>query len=289
MGQEQKMEQESETTQRKTKDSVFVSLFGDKKYILQLYRELYPEDNEATEEDISVNSLTSVFVNALYNDLAFSVRDQLIFFVEAQSVWDKNITLRLLLYIAETYKRYLYDTGQDLHGNANLKIPKPAVYLVYTGDKKSVPDMVSLSADFFDGDPSVDVQTKVLYRESTETIHGQYIGFCKVFNEQRKIHGNSKECIKETIRICLEKGYLTGYILSHESEVYNVLDILHDEKRSRELYWKRVRKEAEEEGIKKGKAEGIAEGIEEERARMKSVLKAKGFSDEDIADILKLN
>lgn len=29
---------------RKTKDSVFVSLFRDKQNILQLYRELYPEE-----------------------------------------------------------------------------------------------------------------------------------------------------------------------------------------------------------------------------------------------------
>ncbi len=272
------MGQETETAKRELKDSVFVLLFKDKKYILQLYRGLYPKDTEATEDDIIVNTLESVFVNTLYNDLSFAVRDKLIFFVEAQSVWDRNITFRLLLYIAETYKRYLHDSGQDLHGKAVLKIPKPAVYIVYTGNEKSVPETASLCDEFFNGDSPVEVKAAVLRSEDRETIHGQYIGFCKVFNEQRKLYGNSKKCIEETIRICLEKGYLIGFIESHESEVFTVFDELFSIDRSWDLNEKRIRKEA--------KAEGRAEGNIENAKKMLSL---KKFSHEDIIEITGLS
>ena len=33
------------------KDSVFTNLFQDKKYLIQLYRALHPEDTETTEDD----------------------------------------------------------------------------------------------------------------------------------------------------------------------------------------------------------------------------------------------
>ena len=35
---------------RKIKDSVFTNLFQDKKYLLQLYKALHPEDTDVTED-----------------------------------------------------------------------------------------------------------------------------------------------------------------------------------------------------------------------------------------------
>ena len=48
------------------KDSVFSTLFQDKKYLIQLYRALHPEDTETTEDalmDITIrNVLTNGFI-----------------------------------------------------------------------------------------------------------------------------------------------------------------------------------------------------------------------------------
>ncbi len=38
---------------RKIKDSVFTDLFKDKKYLLQLYKALHPEDIDVTEDEIA--------------------------------------------------------------------------------------------------------------------------------------------------------------------------------------------------------------------------------------------
>ena len=40
------------TPKRKIKDSVFTNLFQDKKYLLQLYKALHPEDMDVTEDEI---------------------------------------------------------------------------------------------------------------------------------------------------------------------------------------------------------------------------------------------
>ena len=39
----------------------------------------------------------------------------------------------------------------------------------------------------------VDAEVKVLYQEDENSIIGQYIIFCKVYNEQRKKYGQTKK------------------------------------------------------------------------------------------------
>lgn len=41
------------TPKRKIKDSVFTDLFQDKKYLLQLYKALHPEDSAVTEDALA--------------------------------------------------------------------------------------------------------------------------------------------------------------------------------------------------------------------------------------------
>ena len=203
-----------ETVKRRSKDSVFVTLFNDKKYVYQLYRELYPEDTDVTVDDISIKTLEAVMVNTLYNDLGFVVKDKFIVLVEAQSTWCPNIALRMMFYLSETYRRYLEETEQSEHSPVKVRLPKPDLYVVYSGEKE-VPEEVSLNDTFFEGTSPVDVKVKV-FHQIDESICGQYVGFCRVFDEQRKIHNNNLECVRETIRICRERGYLAAFLQNHE-------------------------------------------------------------------------
>lgn len=41
---------DEEVAKHTIKDSVFTDLFQDKKYLIQLYRTLYPEDQDTTED-----------------------------------------------------------------------------------------------------------------------------------------------------------------------------------------------------------------------------------------------
>ncbi len=56
-------------------------------------------------------------------------------------------------------------------------------------------------------------EVKVLYQEDEKNIIGQYIIFCKVYNEQRKKHGQTKKTVTETIRICKDRNVLKEYLL----------------------------------------------------------------------------
>ena len=280
------------TAKQKSKDSVFVNLFEDHRNVLQLYKELHPEDTKVTLSDINVTTLKTILVNTLYNDLGFIVNDgenaKYVLLVEAQSVWNPNMTLRLLFYAAETYRKFLKDSGQSVHLNKRVKLPKPELYVVYSGDRKA-PDEISFKDDYFDGDSSIDLKVKILSKTDS-TIYGQYIGFCKVYNTQRKIYDNSTKCIEETIRICLEKGYLTDYLSIHQKEVFTMMSELFDEQAQREDYNaardKEVRAEAKAEGRAEGRAEGQVEGRAEGMLNAALNMLALGtISKEDIAKV----
>ena len=90
--------------------------------------------------------------------------------------------------------------------------------MIFTGERKNIPDIIiSLREDFFGGEKiALDVEVKVLYQENEKDIIGQYIIFCKVYSEQRKIHGNTELAVTETIRICKERNVLREYLISKE-------------------------------------------------------------------------
>ena len=251
------------TPKRKIKDSVFTNLFQDKKYLLRLYKTLHPEDSNVTEEDIKDVTIKHILVDADYNDLGFSIGGRLVILVESQSTWTLNIIIRALMYLIQTYHDFFKRTKQNLYGSKKVNMPKPELYVIFTGEKpKNPPDIISLSKDFFKGEKiAVDAEVKVLYQEDESNIIGQYIIFCKVYNEQRKKHGQTKEAVTETIRICKDRNVLKEYLENKEQEVVDIMMTLFDDEQILEAYAKdiddnathREARETAKRMIKKGK------------------------------------
>ena len=247
------------TPKRKIKDSVFTNLFQDKKYLLRLYKALHPEDGNVTEEDIKDVTIKHILVDADYNDLGFSVDGRLVILIESQSTWTLNIIIRALMYLIQTYHDFFKRTKQNLYGSKKVNMPKPELYVIFTGEKtKNPPDTISLSKDFFDGEKiAVDAEIKVLYQEDEDNIIGQYIIFCKVYNEQRKKHGQTKKAVTETIRICKNRNVLKEYLESKEQEVVDIMMTLFDDEQVLEAYAEDIKnseaRETAERMIRKGK------------------------------------
>jgi len=229
------------TLKRKIKDSVFTDLFQNKKYLLQLYKALHPEDSEVTEDALADITIKHVLIDGDYNDLGFSVGNRLMVLVESQSTWTYNIIIRALMYLVQTYHDYFKRTNQNLYGSKKVTMPRPELYVIYTGNRKRVPDTISLSKEFFAGEKiSIDAEVKVLYQENENDIIGQYIIFTKVYNEQRKKYGATKEAILETIRICKDRNVLKEYLESREKEVVDMMMTLFDDEQILKAYTKDI-------------------------------------------------
>ena len=245
---------------RSVKDSVFTYLFKQPEYTRQLYLALHPEDTDVKESDFKLVTLENVLTTGFYNDLGIQVRNRLILLVEAQSTFSVNIALRMLLYLAGTYKEYIEERKLDLYGSHPVEIPRPELYVVYTGGRKEIPETLRLS-DLYQGAGSAEVEVKVLRDDGTGDILDQYVRFCKIADEQREKYGLTQQAIDETIRICIAENVLAPFLASRQKEVLEIMVTLFDQEKIAEIHDYNVAKAARQEGHQLGREEGREEGI----------------------------
>ncbi len=240
---EQKKE-DTKIMKRTIKDSVFTNLFQDKKYLIQLYQALHPEDKEVTEDKLTDVTIENVLTDNIYNDLGFMVGNRLLILVEAQSTWTVNIIIRALMYLIQTYHNYFERTKQSLYKSKKVQIPMPELYVIYTGDRKTKPSEISLSKEFFDGkECCLDVKVKMIYDGKEGDIINQYVIFTKVCNEQIALYGRTQKSVLEAIRICKDRNVLREYLESREKEVVDIMMVLYDEEEIMRSYLESERHE----------------------------------------------
>ena len=222
---------DEEVAKHTIKDSVFTNLFQDKKYLLQLYKTLHPEDTQVTEDALSDITIHNIMTNDVYNDVGFMVGEKLLILTEAQATWTENIAVRILIYLMVTYQDYIKKTKQNVYRSKKIRLPRPELYVIYTGDRKERTEYISLADEFFDGQKTfLDAKIKVLYGSGQGDIISQYVTFTKVYDEQRKLHGRARKAVTETIRICKDKNVLKEYLEEREKEVENIMLAMYDEK-----------------------------------------------------------
>ena len=235
------------------KDSVFSTIFQDKKYLIELYRALHPEGTETTEDALTDITIRNVLTNGIYNDLCFRVGDKVMFLVEQQSSWTMNIIIRALMYLVQTYHEYFEEQDADLYGSKKVHVPEPEIYVIFTGERASRPESISLSKEFFGGkECAIEVKVKVLYGGEGNDIISQYVAFTKVYNEQVKKHGRSREAVTETIRICKDRDVLREFLLGREKEVISIMMSLFDEEKIMRTHIASERREAAKEAVRCG-------------------------------------
>ena len=220
------------------KDSVFCDLFEKRKYALQLYQTVHPEDTDVTEEDIGDVTINNVFTDQEYNDLGMTVRGKLLLMLECQSNWSVNIIVRLLLYLAHTWNEHIEATKQNRYGSKKLNLPRPELYLIFIGDRKNRPEWINLSDEFFEGNHDfLEVKVRVLYGEQgKKDIISQYVDFTKVYHEKVKQYGRTREAVLETIRVCKNQDVLREYLAEREKEVISIMMALFDQQRAVEQF-----------------------------------------------------
>ncbi|MBR1741553.1 MAG: hypothetical protein IJ733_06710, partial [Lachnospiraceae bacterium] len=124
---------EEEIAKHTIKDSVFGNLFTDKKYLLQLYQTLHPEDRDVTEDALTDITIHNILTDGIYNDLGFIVRGgRMVILLEAQATWTENVIIRILIYLLYSYQGYLKRTKQNVYKSKKVHFPKPEMYMIYT-------------------------------------------------------------------------------------------------------------------------------------------------------------
>ena len=275
------LEDNEPTSKRAAKASVFTNLFSKAEYTFQLYKALHPEDEKTTKDEITLMTIESHMLNQQYNDLGFMVGDRLIILAEAQSTWSENIVVRCLLYVVQTWYKYIKRKKLDVYDEEIIKLPVPELYVIYTGtERENKPDRLTLKDSFFEGNTiGVDCEVKVLYDGAWGDIINQYVRFCHIFNEQVKLLGRTREAVDETIRICKSEAVLEEYLEREQEEIMDMMLALFDE----ETIMTNHDATIERKGINKGRIEGR---VEEKISLICRKLR-KGKTIDEIADDLE--
>ncbi len=275
-------------------DSIFLDCFSDKDNLLALYKILLGEeaDNTVKSEDIEPLNAEKIIINDLYNDLSFVVDQQLIILVEAQSTYSKNIATRLLFYVANALEHYLRlktenDKLPNLYGSKIVEIPRIKLYTVYTGEQVIREEYIRLSdvVKAGDGDIDIDLKVKVLSIADKSNILGQYISFCHIFREQKRLYEDKEEAINKTIEICLNEQILKDYLNKRKYEVRDMMAHLI----TREDWEEYVREEAMEQGLELGREQGMEIGVEEEKNKIALNMLSKDMNVDAISELTELS
>ena len=265
---------------RKGKDSVFCDLFNIPRYATEITQALHPELS-ITEHDITLVSLSTVLMVRPYNDLGILVKNKLLLCSEAQSTWSLNVLVRMFMYLAETYHRYIQSHKEmNLYGSKKLVLPIPECCVIYTGNDKNVPDELSLAEEFFNNHSHLDLRVKVLTKPGTGNIIQQYIRFCHIFDDQIRLHGRTKQSIENTIRICQDEGVLADYLSERSKEVENIMKTLFSQEEATERYGNACREE--------GKIEIVLAMLKDNQP-LDFIARISNFSKEKISEIGRLH
>ncbi len=271
------------------KDSVFSLFFREPENMHSLYQALHPEDTTSTPEDCKLVTLEHVLINGLTNDLGFTVRNRLIMLTEAQAKFSRNITLRFLLYLAASYKEYLDDHKLDLHASKAVTIPRPELYMIYAGAPRRLPQSVYLSELFADGPGGVELEVKILHPTGSGDVIDQYIEFCAICDEQRRLYGRTGKAMEEILRICKERNILMPFLLTREKEVRDIMVTLFDQDYLSEIHDYNLKKDYLAKGEERGKRLGRQQGQQQAYlTSLQSLMSTLGFSADQALAALKI-
>ena len=250
------------------KDSVFTLLFSEIGNIRRLYQSLHDDADSYLDEDFKIVTLENAIINGQYNDLGFTVKDRLIILVEAQSTFNPNMGVRLLMYIAKSYHDYIIENKLNIFGEKLIKLPMPEFIVVYSGTARQNVNEIRLSDCFEAGiTPNIELIVKVIKKDNVKSgILQEYLSFCDMYNINVKCKKTAAERLsglRQVIRECIKNGILREFFKKHQKEVEDMMMTVIPPEQALEF----IKLEEYNKGVEEGEARGEARGVEIGEAR----------------------
>ena len=218
------------------KASVFSFLFSDPDALRELYCAIEGIDLPP-DTPVDINTLSDILYMGKINDISFTIGSRLVVLIEHQSTINRNMPLRLLMYIAHIYEKItdrkkLYQRGLE-------KIPEPEFIVLYNGaDPYPDRSILKLSEAFMDASglrsapraPALELEVQVYninkgrnanILAKSAALNG-YSTFIDRIRENRKTMP-LEAAMKAAVKYCIDHNVLKPFFETHSSEVFNML------------------------------------------------------------------
>jgi len=222
-------------TNAKYKDSVFSFLFSNPDTLRELYCAIegitLPPDTP-----IDINTLSDIIYMDQINDISFTIDNRLVVLIEHQSTVNRNMPLRLLLYIARVYEKII--DRKKLYQSAIEKIPEPEFIVLYNGRAPYPEHTILKLSEAFKDTATLRLEASASYAldlvvpvyninkghnalliRKSETLGG-YSRFVDRIRENEKTMPR-EEAMKAAIKYCIENNILKHFLETHSSEVFS--------------------------------------------------------------------
>jgi hypothetical protein len=112
------------------KDSLFRSLFSDKRAFLSLYNAL-SGSNYGDDTEVVINTLSDTLFTSKKNDLSGLFDRKFVVFAEQQSSLNENMPFRFLFPVARLFENCISDRVA-VYRRTLIKLPRPEFIVLYT-------------------------------------------------------------------------------------------------------------------------------------------------------------
>ena len=278
------MEEFKTKVKRNYKDSLFRLIFGgeDKSWTLSLYNAVNGSDYR-NPEDITITTIEDALYLNMKNDVSFLIADTMNLY-EAQSTFNPNMPLRMLIYSGMVYSSYIDVQNIRIYGSMPQKIPAPRLVVFYNGERHSNEKEVMKLSDSFPEKKKGDIEVEVTMLNINSGNNAGLLERCRPLFDyslfvsgvrKYKAKGKTMEAaVHMAIRDLADDSPIKRLLLSMEAEVVYSCITEYDEQK--------VMNQFREEGLEEGRS----------RERIETalrMLKSGKFSVEEIAEYSSLS
>ncbi len=266
---------------QKHKDRVFKFIFSNREWTLDLYNAINGSDYK-DPNDIIFNTIENAIFMGMNNDVSFILMNEMNLW-EHQSSYNPNMPLRIFLYAAQLYEKYIQVSDYNRYSTRLQKLPRPKCICFYNGTTDHPEKQILKLSDAFDGEGDIEVRVTMLninYGKNQELMNA-----CKPLKEyswlvdsiRRNHKNNLEEAVEQSINEMPDDFVIKKFILGHKAEVKGMFITEWDQ----EKFLEQQRKEGVEEGIELG--------IENDRQRVARDMLVDKYPISAIAKISKLS
>ncbi|MGN0154331.1 MAG: hypothetical protein ACI4A3_07755 [Lachnospiraceae bacterium] len=227
---------------RNYKDRLFISLFQDKKELLELYNALNGS-HYTDPELLEITTLSDMVYMGIKNDCSFIISNYLNLY-EHQSTINPNMPIRGLNYFASIYRTYIQMNKLDIYGSTLVKLPTPRYVIFYNGEKE-LPDRseLRLSDAFEESDGCLECVATVIninlgHNEGIMNNCRTLFDYARFVDKVREFHAegcNHAEAVDRAVTYCIENDILREFLAKNRSEVCYMFDTDYSEKKFWEM------------------------------------------------------
>lgn len=263
---------------RQYKDRLFKFIFGNpekKQWALSLYNAI--NGTHYTDPDeLEFNTIGDAVYMGMKNDVSFLISSEMNLW-EQQSSYNPNMPMRLFLYAAKLYDKYIQTSDYYLYSGTLQKIPRPFCVCFYNGKRDQSDRQILRLSDAYEGAGDIEVKVTMLninygknqvLMEACQPLR-EYAWLVDEVRQNQNEKMNLDSAVDRALRAMPDHFLIKPFLLGNRAEVKSMLITEYNEQKE----------------FEKERREGRREGIQQKSEAVAMELIRRGFSAEDVAAI----